>query len=216
MHRRTLHIKLSRCESYIVSMNRKTAIFFGVGCSSLIVISVIVGIAVVSFVPKVFEWGGQQFSLEQERRQLADNWQPPEKNASPETLFPARVGNYELASHDEDAAIPEFRFDLNGRHAVYNSSASRIDVFVYQASELEKEALFQRVDDAYEEQAGGFKRKTNMGYRLYYSSSRHHQNHFWWVKGWLLVFRTHDSDDRGPFVKDYLQTTSAQRKSDTP
>ena len=190
-------------------MHKKIVILFGVGCGGIIVIVVIVGIAAVSLAPKMFEWGKQQVALEQERQQLADSWQPPAEDASLEDFFPAKVANYNLDSRDENAAIPEFQFDLDGRHAVYQSDDSRIDVFVYHATELEKEALFRRVDDVYEEQEGGFKLKTEMGYRLYYSSSQHHQNHFWWMKGWLLVFRTDDSEDREPFVKKFLQTTSA-------
>jgi len=190
-------------------MQKKFVILFGVGCGGVIVLVVIMGIAAVSLAPKMFEWGKQQIALEQERKELADSWQPPAQDASLEHFFPAKVANYELDSQDEDATIPEFNFDLEGRHATYKSNDSRIEVFVYRATELEKEALFRRVDDVYEGQEGGIKMKIEMGYRLYYSSSQHHQNHFWWMKGWLLVFRTDDSEDREPFVKKFLQTTSA-------
>ncbi|MFT5301834.1 MAG: hypothetical protein ACI87E_002879 [Mariniblastus sp.] len=190
-------------------MQKKTAIVFGVGCGGVMLLVLIAGIAVVSLAPKMFEWGKQQIALEQERKELADSWQPPAEDASLENFFPAEVANYKLASQDEDAAIPDFDFDLDGRHATYQSSDGQIDVFVFRATELEKEALFRRVSDVYEEQNGGLKMKTEMGYRFYYSSSQHHQNHFWWTKGWLMVFRTNDSEDREPFVKKFLQTTSS-------
>ena len=145
-------------------MQKKIAIVFGVGCGSAILVVLIVGIAAVLLAPKMFEWGKQQIALEQDRKELADSWQPPAEDASLEHFFPARVANYELGSRDEDAAIPEFNFDLDGRHVTYQSSDGRIDVFVFRATELEKEALFRRVGDVYEEQEGGFKIKTEMGY----------------------------------------------------
>lgn len=196
-------------------MQKKVAILFGVGCGGVIFLMIAGGIAAVLLAPKMFEWGQQQVALEQDRKEIADAWQPPAEDASLETFFPAGVANYELDSQGEDATIPDFGFDLDGRRATYRSNDSRIDVFVYRATELEKEALFRRVSDVYEEQEGGFKRITETGSRLYYSSAQHHQNHFWWMEGWLLVFRTDDSEDQEPFVRKFLQASSAKKIEST-
>jgi hypothetical protein len=37
------------------------------------------------------------------------------------------------------------------------------------------------------------------------------RNYLWYVKQWLHVFRTADGQDREPFVRAYLQATSATR-----
>ncbi len=190
-------------------MQKKTAVWLGVAFSVFIIFAVIIGTAAVKLTPTVIEWGKRQIENEQERRELADSWEPPGEEASPDNFFPDRVADYTLDSKDDKAAIPEFHFDLSGMHAIYQSNGSRIDVYVYRTTELEKEALFGRVNRAYEKQQGGVKVKTQMGYRMYYWSSQHHQNHFWWMKGWLLVFRSDDSEDREPFVKRFLQVASS-------
>lgn len=190
-------------------MQKKTAILLGAAFSVVIILLAIIGTVTVKMTPSVLEWGKKQIDMEKERRALADGWQPPGEEAPRDNFFPDRVNGYELEAEDDKAVIPEFYFDLSGMHAIYRSNVSRIDVYVYRATELEKEALFGRVNRVYEKQAGGVKIKTEMGYRMYYSSSQHHQNHFWWIKGWLLVFRTDDNEDREPFVKRFLQVTSS-------
>jgi hypothetical protein len=197
-------------------MNKKLGIVLGVGCGVIIVLLVGVGILLVTFVPKIFNWAGEQIAAEQERQQLANSWQPPEAGGTSEEFFPPEVGGYELASHDEDLALPNFGSGLDGWHAEYKSDAGEIDVFVYQASDLEKEAVFRRVHDAYEDEGGGLKRITNAGYRCFYSSSKQGQYHFWWMQGWLLVFHTQDSEDREPFIMEFLRTTGGQSKADDP
>ena len=162
------------------------------------------GIAVYRFGPKMFGWVEHVIAEETERQKLASDWQPPARDAGPDKLFPARIGEFELASHDDKAAIPEFKFDLPGRHAAYRSPQGQVDVFIYQVSELEREALLRRVDDAYESSKAG-RRITKTPYRAYYSSPEFHQNHFWWMKGWLFAFRSRDEQDREPFVMAYLR-----------
>jgi hypothetical protein len=187
-------------------MNKKLVVFLGIGCGGLLLLLVVAGIFVASSIPKMIEWGSEQIALEQERQQLANNWQPPKDNAPSEAFFPPQVDDYELVSHDQDAAIADLRFDLSGSHAIYESNGSRIDVYAYQVNELEKEALFKRVHDLHNKDYGtGVKRITTLDYRCYFSSPRHHQNHLWWMKDWLLVFRTRDAEDREPFVKSFLQ-----------
>ena len=190
-------------------MQKKSAVWLGVAFSVFIILAVVIGTAAVKLTPTVIEWGKRQIENEQKRQELAETWQPPGEGASLDNFFPLRVANYELDSKDNKAGIPEFDFDLSGMHARYKSNGGRIDVYVYRTTELEKEALFGRVNRAYEKQEGGVKIKTEMGYRMYYWSSQHRQNHFWWMKGWLLVFRSDDNEDREPFVKRFLQLTSS-------
>lgn len=196
--------------------NNKPLVLVGCGCGALVSVC---GIAiVVSFLsaPKLMEQIEEEVALEQERQKLTAAWNPPAPSLEDhplDELFPIRIGAHERDSLDDDAAIPEFGFELAGHRAVYINAESRIEVFAYPTSELEKEALFQRLDEVYEEDEGTFKRKTNMGYRLYYNSSQHHQNHFWWTQGWLLVFRTQDSEDREPFALKFFASAPAPADS---
>ncbi len=190
-------------------MQKRSAVLLGVAFSVVIILLAIFATVAVKLTPTLLEWGKKQIEIEKQRQELADRWQPPGQEASLDDFFPDRVNDYALDTRDDEAAIPEFYFDLHGLHAIYQSNGSRIDVYVYRTTELEKEALFGRVNRVYENQDGGIKMKTEMGYRMYYSSSQHHQNHFWWMKGWLLVFRTDDDEDREPFVKRFLQVTSS-------
>jgi hypothetical protein len=192
-------------------MGKKLAI----GCSIAAGAGVLVVVAVVALAPTAIQWAKAKIAEEQERQQLADQWQPPAANAGPETLFPAQAGGARLTSQDEQAAIPDLDFDLNGRHAVYRVGANDVEVFVYRVSELEKEALFQRVEDAYDKGEGkGSRKLTKMGYRCYYASPEH-RHHLWFMKGWLFVFRTRATEDQEPFVKAYLKAVSARPPAET-
>jgi hypothetical protein len=178
-------------------------ILIGCGVTAFLGVLGIIG-AIVFIGPKLFEWMNEQIAEEQKRQQLVDGWQPPAKESGPEILFPAEVGVARLRSQDEKAAIPVLKIDLKGRHAVYRVGAHDVDLFVYQVTNLEKEALFRRVEDVYRDDEEGYKRLTKMGYRCYYGSSKHHQNHLWFLKGWLFIFRSDAGEDQEPFVKDYL------------
>ena len=185
-------------------MNKKVVLGCGFGCIGVFVIG---GIAATILVPKILEWGKDQLEAESQRKSVVTVWNPPE-DATLESFFPQAVGGYELTSKDDRAAIQDLNFDLEGWHAIYQSDGSQIDVFVYKTTEFEKEEMFGRVDEVFEKHNGGFKSKTSLGYRMYYSSTAHHQNHLWWAKDWLFVFRTTDSTDRDPFAIEFLKTSS--------
>lgn len=188
-------------------MNKKIVMGCGIGCLGIVVIG---GIAAYLLIPKMLEWGERQLEEELQRKSVASAWNPP-LDATLDNFFPQSVDGYDLSVKDDQAAIPELTLDSEGWHAAYQAVDSKIDVFVYQATQSEKEAIFGRIDDVYETQNGGFKTKAMLGYRMYYSSSAHHQNHFWWTKDWLFIFRTTDSTDREPFVIDFLNASSDKK-----
>ncbi|WP_298868358.1 hypothetical protein [uncultured Gimesia sp.] len=189
-------------------MGKKIAI----GCGVLAVIGVIgVAVAIVN-VPKIIKWAEEKMAEEEERQQFAETWNPPAKDVAPEKLFPAKVGNALRKSQDEAADIPDLRFDIKGQHATYDDGLYDVDVYVYQVTELEKEALFGRVQDIYDEGEGksGMRQMTNMGYRMFYDSSEDDPSYLWFMKGWLFVFRTSSEDDLEPFIMAYLKGIEAE------
>ena len=180
----------------------------GCGCAAFVAIPSLIVLATLWVGLDVFQWGMVQVEQERQRFEMAANWQPSNESIVWDDFFPRIVGQYELIAHDTDAQIPALNFDLEGNHATYQSGDSQIDVYLYAATELEKEALFVRIDHLHENQTGGFNVKTQIGDRLYVSSTHLKQNHLWWIKGWLLCVRTHDVEDRTPFIMHFLQATS--------
>lgn len=186
----------------------------------LVVLTLMVG-AAIHYGPKLFHWAraklkeekAREQALSRMRRELASAWQAPPKDVTPEKFFPARVGDYRRISRDKNAAIPDLRIHVEGLRAIYRSGESEIQVHAYRVTRLETEALFARIKELYEaENQIGFKRYTSKlqekGYaRCYVSSPDLGKNHLWFIKDWLLVFRTEDSEDREPFVWDFVKAS---------
>jgi len=195
-------------------MSKRLIPIIGIGCGLFLLLLITIGIALMLFAPKAIQWAGEQMALEEARQQMISNWQPPSESA--EQFFPASINNFELESHDQNASIPALRFDIHGQHAVYHSSKDPIDVYAFEVNELEKEALFERVHDAYEDDQGSLKSMTSLSYRMYYSSSENGIYHIWWAKGWLLVFKTPEDTDQAAFIKAYFRVTTEKSSSETP
>ncbi len=205
-------------------MKKSTRVFITVGCGVAIAIAVAVVASVVFLAPNISQWFQRQLQEEEQRQSLANDWQAPADDASPDTFFPPKVSDYTLSSHDTKANIPEIHFDVPGWHARYGSGKSQLDVFAYQVTDLEREALFGRIeklaDDDDDEDFDNGQNNSSVylfltDYRCCYKISSD-QFHLWWMKGWLLVFRTNDTKDCEGFVLEFLKTTSAQNKSATP
>ena len=151
----------------------------------------------------VMEKQGQQAAF-------ARSWQPPLPEAGPERLFPGDVLDFELADQDEKASVPEFGIDVPGHRAGYGSSRGKIEVLVYRANKLEKEALSGRLKKAVEE--GPYNSRWTLDSDLgdfsrfdYTVSPPLQKGILWWSKDWLFLFRTHGEIDLEPFVEAYLR-----------
>ena len=162
------------------------------------------------YVPVMLDWAKNQLALEQQRQELAAGWQPFAADASPDIIFPASIGAYTRELHDGQAGVPELKLDLGGRHAVYRSGPSRIELNVYAVTPLEAEAVLNRVKGAYDEDKSAYRRWTKIGTepnftRVALSTSKLAQNELWFNKGWLLLFRTTDGTDCEPFAMAYFK-----------
>jgi hypothetical protein len=191
----------------------------GVGCGVLLALGVVAIVAALLFVPRLFDAarqelaeGQRQLAEEPQRQALAAGWDAPDRGAAPAQVFPPAVGDYRLDRADDRAAVPELNLDAKGAHASYSSGASRVEVFAYPVSKLEAEALMNRAERVYEQGGpGGDHRvwsrvESGESYaRAYLSAPELGQNHLWFTKGWLLVFRTPDTEDREAFVREFLR-----------
>jgi hypothetical protein len=189
----------------------------GIGCGIVILLlSIVAGIAVWQ-APKIIAWFEEMVAEEEQRQLLIKNWPQPAKDAAAEAIFPAKLLGYQRESTDEAARIPELQIDVAGKHAVYKEGASRIDAYVYVITHLEYEALVNRVDKASESAGTRSKTTVDLGEnyaRCYLSASGLGQNHLWYSRGRLVLFRTADSEDREDVALEFFRTPAAPAAAD--
>ena len=79
---------------------------------------------------------------------FAQAWTPPSADANGDSLIPKTIGPWSLTGEDEMAAIPELAIARNGWHGTYESSGTKIDVYVYQVPAGEQSQGLALVNDA--------------------------------------------------------------------
>lgn len=184
----------------------------GIGCGVLLVLAAVAAVGALLLVPRLLDKFEQLAAEEQERQADAAAWAAPDRDAGPAQVFPPAVGAYRLDAADDRAAVPALDFDAKGVHAVYAAGPGWVEVFAYPVSKREAEALVGRAEGAYERAEGGGVRtwsRVDLGdsyARAAFAAPGLGQNHLWFTKGWLLVFRTPDAEDREPFVREFLRT----------
>jgi len=142
--------------------------------------------------------------------QFEMEWTPPAAGTGSEALFPVSVGAWQRTSQDEIEEFTELGLSRPGRHAVYESGITGIDVYAYEVPADEQIAVFQQAEDAIE--AGEYARRTkstrNNGvvHRMDFSfSPPDRYGLMWWCKGWLFVFIVDQKGvgDMDGFRRDY-------------
>jgi hypothetical protein len=162
--------------------------------------------------------------------EVARFWKPPPADAGPDRLFPRRFEECRLVGDDTQADIPELNIQVPGFHATYQSVQGRMEICVYRASALEREALYrralERLNPPKEDQDGLGPEKPPAGpdrstYRflsgsgespriIYRLGPPSRNGILWWDKGWLFVVRTTGGGDAAEFFKRYLAALSGQ------
>jgi predicted Ser/Thr protein kinase len=166
-------------------------------------------------------------------REMARTWKPPPAGAGSARLFPATVGAYKLRTNDERANIAELNVAQPGWRAVYRGPAGTVELFVYRASELEKEALLRNAQDAVTRPGGvppvvpivpglaeavgpnvrGSPKGTFLAYDLgpVGGPDGGPYGTFWWQHDWLFLARGFDPHEPGSFLREYLTAISSDR-----
>lgn len=186
--------------------------FLAIGCGLIVLIIAMIGGAAVWFGPQLWDMAKEAMAAEQERQQLAERWSPPADDAPAEVVFPAQLENYKREAADDDAKVPELQLDLPGKHAVYRHGASRIDAYVFPITRVERDGVLHRLEHA---QGGGTRTWTKVDLgdaygRAYLSSTAQKQNHLWFTKGRLVLFRTSDEADCEGLVKAFFRAAAAR------
>jgi hypothetical protein len=173
------------------------------GCAVLLVL-VCVGVpALVWFAfPDVRRMIQEEFTKTMDWEQFAQTWQPPPRDAGPERLFPAAVGDFRKEKDDDQAAVPNLEIVMPGRRASYESGQEVIEVFAFPGvARGEQEALFKKLN------AKPFTMKmemhTNNFARFTYATGQE-KGVLWWSRDWLFLARGKESSDPEKFLRAYL------------
>jgi hypothetical protein len=198
-----------------------------IGCGVVVAVCIaaaVIGIALLA--PKFAKLKNlveDELAKEDERQKVYNEWVPPVKDVKDaqglqeiddDTVFPPTVGNDKRTGTDDNAAVPELSISLKGKHATYQVGSDTVDVYVYLATEAEKQAIHNSIQSRYNQGKGGSRRITSLGYRLFYESSEDGQNHLWSMKnGWFFVFRSTATEDKEEFVLAFLKAIDAKGKT---
>jgi predicted Ser/Thr protein kinase len=158
-------------------------------------------------------------------QELADTWKAPPADAGADQLFPPAVGDYKLGETDTKADVADLNVAFSGRRAVYRGPSASVEVFVYRASPLEKEAILRRANEALTPKAmarlftgganiRGSPQGNYMSYSLEATGTEAGQAGMFWShsSNWLFFVRSATAQDSGPFLKDYLLKISPKTK----
>jgi len=195
--------------------------FVALGCTVILLLAVV---WLLLAVPRVIDRTKREVVKQKQWVALTKSWRPPAEDVGPDELFPVAVAGLELTAHDDQAAVPEFGIEIAGYHATYASEQGTFEVFVYRATELEKEALFGRVRDAIDEADTthrsiapiNLRLNDRKSSRLTYSFGPPDQRGvLFWSAGWLFLARTTNDVDAEAFLKSYLEAVNAPEEGDT-
>ena len=146
-------------------------------------------------------------------RELALRWKSPTADVSTELLFPEEVMGFDLVEVNVQADIADLNISLPGRHAVYQAQDVVADVYAYQITELEKEAIFHRVNQCIAEAKDNSDDQSlpEGGLRWEYGDVERWKlslspfagdGGFWWDGHWLFFVRS--ESDTNSFMLTYL------------
>ena len=147
-------------------------------------------------------------------KELALRWKPPPADVSTDDLFPKEIMGFDLVKVNAQADIADLNIHIQGRHAVYQAQDVVADIYAYQITELEKEAIFHRVKESI---SGAKNDSTNqasadLGLQSQYGAVERWSlslnplvgdGEFWWDGSWLFLVRSESHTDR--FLLTYIE-----------
>jgi hypothetical protein len=190
--------------------------------------------ALVIGIPKLIDWGKEKLEAEMARdrqwQAFAATWRAPPANIDLSQLFPQKVKEFSLEAQDDHADAPladdggaeavHLKIVLAGRHAKYRDNNRTIDVFVWRATNAERETVYRQVIDMLK-RSGGLTIHFHINQWLRYSRSTPvDHGYFWGNSQWLFLARSSDvEDDLEAFLRSYLAGIAGpaeQRPATTP
>jgi predicted Ser/Thr protein kinase len=158
---------------------------------------------------------------QQQLEKLARTWKAPAPGQGLSRLLPAVAGAYRLLGKNRKADLADLNLKAAGQRATYRGPAGTVELFVYRASELEKEAIFQRALEAVTRRGGvpgltpgsastlGSVKGNYLSYDLGPASvPAERYGTLWWQGDWLFLARGASPEDAGAFLPKYLAQVS--------
>ncbi|HEX8310834.1 MAG TPA: hypothetical protein VF614_05915 [Chthoniobacteraceae bacterium] len=186
----------------------KRPVLIGCGVTLLVFI---VGVALLVFfgAPKLRDhavgWFKETVAAAEKEATFQQAWEAPAETDA-NAWFPARVGDYSLDQNPPADDPEEFRDVRKNRFASYVAVAQKINIYIYGATALEKEALIRRLQEA--DKGGSVTRMTSGDDSYYEKRNGTSHLHVRWLKGVLFLFRSTTVDPR-PFAAQYLRSISS-------
>lgn len=149
-------------------------------------------------------------------RAFESGWHPPSKTADA-SWFPAEVGAWHRSRIEAGRALPELGIERPTASAIYRSSLGIVRVNILAATELEHAtsiATAQRTLEQHDSQANAAEtgdrprsrqRTTTQGHRTHIQMGTASHTRFWWIDGWLFIFRARGTADSEGFPEEFLR-----------
>ena len=192
-------------------MNRK----FVIGCClALLFVIIIVGTLIIA-APRLARIAKNWISTNTEEvnrlATLGKKWQPPSESIQTD-WFPPRLGEWSLEGASKIGVVSELKLTRAAGEATYlTSKGGRLKVTVVPVSKSEKQTV---LDDTAKmlrkEESGSSVTKVVDDDQAVIRTNR---TRVWWIKEWLLMFRSATEDPR-EFAEAFLAATSSSRLPD--
>ena len=153
------------------------------------------------------------------------NWKPPAADTPRTRLLPAAMGEYKLVESG-DRGVSELNISEPGQRGLYRGPTGDVELFVYRANKLEKEAIVRRAmevlnrsgtaSDGFGGSSYGFNGSAEGPFLSYQLGSvkesaqapahrkAEQYGTFWGDRGWLFLVRSASADLPGEFLEQYL------------
>ena len=138
-------------------------------------------------------------------------WKSPPADVSVKDLFPKELMGFDLVEVNTRADIKDLNIHVPGQHAIYRAQDVDADVFAYHITELEKEAIFHRVEECIWDAKNDSLDKSSgdLGFRSQYGAIERWSvsldpfagdGEFWWDGQWLFFVRSES------YTKNFMLT----------
>jgi hypothetical protein len=192
-------------------MNRK----FAIGCCLVLLFVAIIAGALIIAAPRLgrmaSDWISTNTAEVNRLAVLEKKWQPPSESIQTD-WFPARLGEWSLVGASKIGAVSELKLTRAAGEATYvTSRGRRVKVTIVPVSKSEKQTVVDDTAEMLRKEESGLSvtKVVDDDYALI-STSR---TRVWWIKEWLLMFRSATEDPR-EFAEAFIAATSSSRLPD--
>ena len=164
-----------------------------------------VGLVGVILLGRLLQGVREELSTETARQQFVAQWRPP-LELSEHAVFPPRIDGHAVGVAEVNPVLTAPALELAGVRTTYTRpGAPAVEVFVARANDLEAQAVFQRMREAFRGRSGS-RLVVEVPGRLRLSAGAAGELEtveVWSLQGWLLIFRAKGELDAG-FIRAYL------------